>query len=179
MVVPVSRKRRVLVSVLAYVAVVLFGAAAIWLLSADARREVDALATANADSTQWSLAQSEVEFLSFASAARAVLAGQAQPAEARRRFDVFYSRVQTLNSARAFAEVRARPEVASSLADINVFLADAIPGLQDRPLAVVELEVVQRRDEPGEGSESSLVVGIRPWQPCQCCAELAQVTWPG
>ena len=129
MVVPVSRKRRVLVSVLAYVAVVLFGAAAIWLLSADARREVDALATANADSTQWSLAQSEVEFLSFASAARAVLAGQAQPAEARRRFDVFYSRVQTLNSARAFAEVRARPEVASSLADINVFLADAIPAI--------------------------------------------------
>ncbi|MDE9450230.1 response regulator [Aliiroseovarius sp. Z3] len=108
-------------------AVVLFSAAAIWLLSADARREVDALATANADSTQWSLAQSEVEFLAFTIAARAVVAGKAQPADARRRFDVFYSRMQTLKSARSFADVRAHSEVEISLADIDDFFADAIP----------------------------------------------------
>ena len=129
MVIPVSRKQRVLGSVLLYVGVVLFSAASIWLLSSDARGEVDALATANADSTQWSLAQSEVEFLSFANAARAVVAGKVQPAEARRRFDVFYSRVQTLNTAPSFAEVRARPEAATSLADIDAFFVDAIPAI--------------------------------------------------
>ncbi|MBT8475372.1 MAG: PAS domain S-box protein, partial [Alphaproteobacteria bacterium] len=127
MVKAVSRQRRVLGSVLLYMAVVMVSAAAIWLLSADARREVDALATANADSTQWSLAQSEVEFLAFSNAARAVVAGQAQPAEARRRFDVFYSRVQTLKSAPTFAEVRALPEVEVALSDIDNFFAAAIP----------------------------------------------------
>jgi len=39
--------------------VVLAFTVALWVLSADARREIDALATASADSSQWALAQAE------------------------------------------------------------------------------------------------------------------------
>ena len=97
------RNRRILSNVLIFVVVVIASAAAIGLLSADARKEIDALAVANADSTQWSLAQAEVEFLAFANTARSVVMEQAEPDEARRRFDVLYSRVQTLKNAPAFA----------------------------------------------------------------------------
>lgn len=122
-----TAKKRLIGNVVIYMAVVIVSATAIWLLSADARREVDALAVANADSTQWSLAQSEVEFLSFANAARAVVAGQATPDEARERFDVLYSRVQTLKAAPAFAEIRSRPTGAEALNSIEGFLSNAIP----------------------------------------------------
>ena len=127
MVKPVLRIRRVLGYVIQFVAVVTISAAVILLLSVDARRGINGLATANADIAQWSLAQSEVEFLTFTNAARAVGAGQAQLAEVRKRFDVFYSRVQTLKSARYFAEARARPEVVASLAEIDAFIVDAVP----------------------------------------------------
>ena len=105
----------------------LFGAG-LWTLSADARREIDALATANADSTQWSLAQSEVEFLRL----RTVLLGAdpgaaASLAAVRRAFDVFYSRVQTIRSSRSFSDVREMAEVAEALATIQRFLDDSIP----------------------------------------------------
>ena len=119
--------KRLLGNAAIYLAVVIVSATAIWLLSADARQEVDALAVANADSTQWSLAQSEVEFLSFANAARAVIAGDAEPEEARRRFDVMYSRMQTLKVAPAFAEVRERDAVADALSRVDEFLALAVP----------------------------------------------------
>ena len=137
MLIRTSRRRRVLGSVLIYAVVVVFSAAAIWMLSADARRQIDALAVANADSTQWSLAQSEVEFLAFANAARAVVAGKVVPAEVRRRFDVFYSRVATLNTAPSFADVRTRPEVKAALADIDEFFAMAIPFIDGTDEALI------------------------------------------
>ena len=121
------RNRRILSNVLIFVVVVIASAAAIGLLSADARKEIDALAVANADSTQWSLAQAEVEFLAFANTARSVVMEQAEPDEARRRFDVLYSRVQTLKNAPAFAEVRARPSISADIRDIDSFLNSAIP----------------------------------------------------
>jgi PAS domain S-box-containing protein len=105
----------------------LFGAG-IWTLSADARREIDALATANADSTQWSLAQSEVEFLRLRTA---IL--EADPDDpksldrVRRTFDVFYSRVQTIRSSRNFADVQQVPDVAEALAAFGAFLDHGVP----------------------------------------------------
>ncbi len=130
-------KKGLLGSLVTYMAVVIVSATAIWVLSADAREEVESLAVANADSTQWSLAQSEVEFLAFANAARAVSAGQADPEDARRRFDVMYSRVQTLKAAPAFAEIRERPSVAQSLRNIDSFLEAAVPTIDASDAALM------------------------------------------
>ncbi len=102
----------------------------IWLFSADARREINALATANADSTQWSLAQSEVEFLALEAAVRdATVGGSASLDEVRRRFDVFYSRVQTLTASASFEDVRRLPDVERSLQRLEEFLENAIPAI--------------------------------------------------
>ncbi len=101
----------------------------VWYLSSDARQEIDALATANADSTQWSLAQAEVELLTFNNALLAAVVDQGDPdlAEVRNRFDVFYSRMNTLRSSPVFAEMRAIPEVKIALGAVDGFLQSAVP----------------------------------------------------
>jgi PAS domain S-box-containing protein len=103
-------------------------ASAIWMLSANARREIEALAIANGDSVQWSLAQSEVEFRTYIGTLQDVLLSpQADVQEVRNRFDVFYSRFQTLRSASTFEEVRDMPGVAERLEAIEAYLYTAIP----------------------------------------------------
>ncbi len=109
-----------------YLAVVLFSGTAIWLMSSGARQKIDALAVANADSTQWSLAQSEVEYLALLSAAQANAAQEGELKSVRQRFDVFYSRIQTLKSSPAFDGVRDIPSVATSMAKIDTFLENSV-----------------------------------------------------
>jgi PAS domain S-box-containing protein len=94
----------------------------------DVRREIDALATANSDSTQWSLAQADVELLALK---WAIWAAQAEDgemlAEVRTRFDVFYSRVRTVSTSPLFAGLREDPEVIAALDRINAYLAESVP----------------------------------------------------
>ena len=86
----------------------------IWILSSDARRELDKLATARGETMQWSLAQSEVEFLAMSNAALAARGDKpASLQELRQRFDVFYSRVAVLRDARGFAPLREDPTAVS------------------------------------------------------------------
>jgi len=101
-----------------------------WLvqMAQEVRQEIDALATANSDSTQWSLAQTDVELLALKWAIAAAEAdGGASIAEVRRRFDVLYSRIQTLSTSRLYAVLRNDPEVAAALARIRDYQARNIP----------------------------------------------------
>lgn len=109
--------------------VIAAGLVGIWLLSADARREIDALATANADSAQWSIAQSEVELLTLETAIlTAIIEGTDESLSIlRRRFDVFYSRMHTLQQSSLFARVLDRPNVHMAQATATQFLDDAVP----------------------------------------------------
>lgn len=101
----------------------------IWFLSADARREIDALATANADSTQWSIAQTEVELLTLEAAVLNAIHDNSQAAlrDVRRRFDVFYSRIQVLQRSQQLQRVREEAEVAETLERVVVTLDSALP----------------------------------------------------
>ncbi|NNE87653.1 MAG: response regulator [Silicimonas sp.] len=119
-----------------YLAVVLLSATAFWVISTDAREKIDALAVANADSTQWSLAQSEVEFLSLMSAVQAAAVDGSQISNVRKRFDVFYSRVQTIKSSSAFVGVRDIPEVAEAMTKIDAFLESSIPTIDADDVAL-------------------------------------------
>jgi PAS domain S-box-containing protein len=99
----------------------------IWLLSADARRELDAMATANGDSLQWSLTQSEVEYFRLLNAV--ILAGpeDAQSLDqVRRRFDVFFSRMNIIDSARPFQMMLKQPDVLAATARIFIFLEEYV-----------------------------------------------------
>lgn len=104
--------------------VVLGSAVGIYFLSADARREVNALATANSDSTQWALAQSEVELLALLSETR-----KTEPdfRNIRSRFDVFYSRVSTMQESMVLAALRDNAEANESLKKVRDQLDALIP----------------------------------------------------
>lgn len=100
----------------------------IYYLSADARREINALATANADSTQWALAQSEVELLALLSETRRVDATQnEQVTNVRQRFDVFYSRIKTMRESSVLSALRDDGSTGAELAQTGDVLDSMIP----------------------------------------------------
>ncbi|MBF9061325.1 PAS domain S-box protein [Rhodobacterales bacterium HKCCSP123] len=96
-------------------------------------REIDALATANSDNTQWSLAQTDVELLALDDAIDVALVVDDAEVDAdtlrqvRSRFDIFYSRVSILRSSPIFASVREDPVAVEALSRIEAFLAETIP----------------------------------------------------
>ncbi len=97
---------------------------AIGLLANNVVREMQILQSARAGSAQWSLAQAEVEFLDFA---HAVSTFDEPPTTIKRRFDVFYSRIQTIEIAKVYQVLREDPTFATHLAHAHAFLDDAIP----------------------------------------------------
>ncbi|WP_300034560.1 PAS domain-containing hybrid sensor histidine kinase/response regulator [uncultured Roseobacter sp.] len=87
--------------------------------------------SASSDNVQWTLTQVEVEYLSFLNALEHF--GHTEPRSGteegdidlprlRRQFDIFYSRVDTLKSARLFADLREKPEFAMPLAVVSNLL---------------------------------------------------------
>ncbi|MEQ9259267.1 MAG: ATP-binding protein [Roseovarius sp.] len=111
------------------VALALLVAAVISLvqMNREVRQQIDALATANSDSTQWSLAQADVELLALLVAiSDARLAPEAPLSEVRNRFDVFYSRAQTLAVSPMLAEVRRDSGVDAALDGLERYLAEAV-----------------------------------------------------
>lgn len=98
-------------------------AVTIFFLASNVRQEIDALASANSDTTQWSLAQTEVDLLALQVAVHAAAnAEERNLSEVRRRFDIFYSRVRTLAESRQFSELRFRPEAQADLKTLTDFL---------------------------------------------------------
>ena len=96
--------------------------------SQETRAQIDALATANSDSTQWSLAQSEVELLALIAAITSARQdAQANLSQVRMRFDVFYSRARTLGSSPLLHSLREETDVVASLARIVAFLERSVP----------------------------------------------------
>ncbi len=118
---------------------------AVSFFASSVQREVDALAVANSDTTQWTLVQAEVELMALLVAAHQAHETAADElAEVRKRFDVLYSRVQLIEESRQFADLREEPAVARNIATLKGFL--------DRYTAVV--------DGPDPGLFASLPVMV-------------------
>lgn len=113
--------------------------------------KIDLLGTANSDSVQWSLAQSDNELLALMNAiSNAHLDGASSIADVRTRFDVFYSRARTLATSPLLKEVRKDPAVVDALKRIeryldrnvtlidgdDAFLLDGLAGLRDQTAAL-------------------------------------------
>ena len=99
---------------------------AIVALNIQVRQEIEAFATADSDSTQWSLAQVDVELLALQNALlKAQDTGDSSLHEVRRRFDVFYSRVNTLMTSATYAPLRENGSTAVDLDRIVLFLSSA------------------------------------------------------
>ena len=100
----------------------------VWLLSADARQQLNKLATAPADNLQWTLSQLEVEF--GAMQAAALVASLEDPAsldELRKRFNVVYSRTAIITTAGAFEPVLADEGVHAAMSRVMGLMDENIP----------------------------------------------------
>lgn len=90
-------------------------------------REVVELRGASEDNVQWSMAQLEVELLRFQQAVAVAEMEGGGLSDVRRRFDVFYSRIETLKNGTVFAPMRDDAEISGMVAEIAEFLAGFIP----------------------------------------------------
>jgi PAS domain S-box-containing protein len=107
----------------AVLAGIVLSVATIAFLATNVQREVDALAVANSDATQWTLVQSEVELLALLVAVHEA-EHDAEPdlQEIRRRYDVLFSRVRLIEQSRQFSDLREEPGAARSIATLKAFL---------------------------------------------------------
>lgn len=116
--VPPSKKSRRIFAILAGIV----AACAIALLTFNVSREIRQLSTARSDNVQWSLVQTQVEFLEFEQQL------DHSPVDLellRQKFDVFFSRVTTVKNATVFEDLRANPSSRDHLEAIVTFLNDA------------------------------------------------------
>ena len=81
------------------------------------------LESARSDNVQWTLTQSEVEFLEFSKQLTAVNEGSAADlAKVRQRFDVFYSRINTLETASVYRPLLTNETYSQALVSLREFL---------------------------------------------------------
>ena len=92
-------------------------AVGVWRVGYEARSAIDRLAIANAESSQWALAQAEVEVLKFQIALeRAVNDPRPEMLDnVRLRFDVFYSRIAILSDSPIFAVIRSSDDIGAAI----------------------------------------------------------------
>lgn len=96
---------------------------AIAFLTYNVSREIRVLGSARSDNVQWSLVQTQVEFLEFN---QQVDREPVDPAQLRLEFDVFYSRVATVREATVFERLRADPSSSQHLDGLVAFLDEAV-----------------------------------------------------
>lgn len=102
--------------------------ATISVLVLDVRTQMSNLATASSDNVQFAMTQAETEVQMLRIAAlKNALSDEADLTEVRLRYDVFYSRVQTLASSAVFSDLRSNPRTAEQLAFLQDFLETWTP----------------------------------------------------
>ncbi|MCI5101524.1 hybrid sensor histidine kinase/response regulator [Phaeobacter italicus] len=123
---PMTPRVRILIAAvlfsLAFAAVAVFGSHIL--------RDVQDLNAAHKDNLQWSLSQTDVEFLEFYTALVAAKGdGDGDLNTLRREFDIFYSRIRILNEAELYAPLRELPRLRTALGRVDGFLQGALPAI--------------------------------------------------
>ncbi len=127
-----------------------FCVAALVYLSVHVARDLKLLNSASSDNVQWTLSQSEVEFLEF----QIHLAALPTPPgdelkQLRREYDIFYSRITTLEQSSLYAGLRDEPEFSRNLRIVKTFLDRTVPLIDapDAQLAAAAPELLVRTAE--------------------------------
>lgn len=105
----------------------LFTIMAILYLAGNVARDLRLLNSASSDNVQWSLSQTEVEFLEFELHLR--MFPQDTPDmlnTLRREYDIFFSRIKTLQEASIYEALRAQSDFSDSLQMVGAFLDDTV-----------------------------------------------------
>ncbi|RJE78973.1 ATP-binding protein [Paracoccus sp. JM45] len=157
-------KRQYQMALIAFLAVVTLAVGTIWRFNQEMNRQINTLSTATSDSIQWFIAQSEVELLALRDTARQMLMDDTIPAqELRKRFDVLYSRLSTLESGQNFAQYRLEPTVAHALSDIRRMMDDAIPIIDsdDRILRAAVPDLIEKFQNIAPAHRTISLEGVR------------------
>jgi PAS domain S-box-containing protein len=121
-----ARHRLAVGAGVAFVVVML--AIGITALARQALEQMRILNTANSDNLQWTLSQTEVEFLLYYNAA---LHAQANPDRSldnvRQRFDIFYSRIDTIRRGPIYGRLAVKPQMAEEFAHLDAFMLATVP----------------------------------------------------
>lgn len=118
---------------------------AIALLGFEVSRKMREQATAGSDNIQWTLAQLEVEFLRLEGEVDTV-ADVADLSEVRRKFDIFYSRIDTFRRGAVYSQLRDQPDFNDLLTQVASGL-DALIPLIDSPDSQLMANLVPLRAE--------------------------------
>jgi len=115
------RRAYIVLAVLAFLSGILF-------LAVSVVQDLRRLESARSDNVQWTLSQSEVEFLEFSKQLNATEPGSAADlAMVRQRFDVFYSRIATLETASVYRTLLGNEDYSQALASVRRFLDTTVP----------------------------------------------------
>ncbi|WP_147385919.1 ATP-binding protein [Paracoccus sp. JM45] len=91
-----------------------------WQFNHNMREQLHELSAINTDSIHWYLAQSEVELLTLQKATLLLLTEDGYPVqEVREKFDIFYSRINTLQYGKSFQEVRQQSTVDAAIKNVK------------------------------------------------------------
>ena len=96
-------------------------------LGADVLRQIETESESRTDNAQWSLSQIEVELVYLMSAADAARHGSVPLDTVRLRYDIFYSRLETLRAGRVFTGLRETAKYAESFSRLSAFVAEHLP----------------------------------------------------
>lgn len=112
--------------------------ATFFVVSLPVTQKIRQLATANTDNVQWTLAQVEVEYFALKTEL-SLDVSQAGPdvVEVRRRFDVFYSRINTLRTSKLFTPLREGEGFNAALNRVWRFLQDNLQSIDGTDRALV------------------------------------------
>ncbi|PRY80155.1 PAS domain S-box-containing protein [Yoonia maritima] len=136
----VSKQRWIGHAYLVFAGFAIMGAIA--FLSSAVARDLDALASASSDNVQWTVSQTEVEFLEFTKQINMIVGSpDIGLQEMRKRFDIFYSRIDTLQSASVYRALQEQQAYAIALENVRQFLDETVP-LIDSDDAVVRAGLV-------------------------------------
>ncbi|WP_108503491.1 ATP-binding protein [Paracoccus indicus] len=148
----------------AFVAVVLAAIVTIWHFNGSMHDQIEDLGAANSDSTQWFLAQSEVELLALRNATLAMQVDEDSDLdELRNRFNILFSRINTIEYGRNFAGLREVPSVAEALRRVKAEMTSVIPLIdgQDTALRQTAPELRARFDSLTPDLRTISLEGVR------------------
>ena len=124
---PVRKLRAALIGLILILSLVGIGS-----LYLDVQHMIATRYSASSDTGQWTLAQTDVEFLTFRDAITDAEMGRQTLNDVRKRYDVFYSRVMTLKAGKIFVLLHEDPGFASNFQQILGWL-NAVQPMIDGP----------------------------------------------
>lgn len=107
------------------------------VLVLDLQKQTRRLASSAADNMQWTLGQAEVELMALEIAALRAARGDGSLSEVRLRYDIFYSRIETLTESHRFETLMQIGVMPERIEEIRAFRGKWLP-LIDGPDAALE-----------------------------------------